>query len=173
MHPSTIQEGRVAKAGRALDHALPTVPLESVSVTDRPLSHGEPAKPLLGVLPLARWIPMDLHAMADYANGVLAGSGALITRDPAARTASLVLAVAVTGVSAITDYRLSIAKVVPIEAHEAIDHLWGIAAIAAPFVFGYWKRSPRVAMTHVIVGAGTILASLFTDYRAFSRRRQI
>jgi hypothetical protein len=42
-----------------------------------------------------------------------------------------------------TDYRLSVAKVIPIEAHEVIDHAWGLAAIAAPFVLGYWK--PRRA----------------------------
>jgi hypothetical protein len=70
-----------------------------------------------------------------------------------------------------TDYRLSIVKVIPIKAHEASDYLWGAAAIAAPFALGYWKRAPHVAMMHIVAGAGTILASMVTDYRSAKRRR--
>jgi len=138
---------------------------------ERSLSQGAPSKPLFGALPLARLIPQDVHSVMDYANGLVTGSGAFLTDDPAAKIASIALAAAGIGVSAITDYRLSAAKLIPIEQHEAIDHLWGLAAIAAPFVFGYWKRSPRVALMHVMAGAGTILSSLFTDYRSYNRGR--
>ena len=139
--------------------------------TKRALSKGALSRPLFGVLPLARLIPQDVHSVMDYANGLAAGSGALMTDDPAARIASIALGAAVTGVSAITDHRLSAAKLLPIEQHEVADHLWGLAAIAAPFVFGYWKRAPRVALMHVIAGAGTIVASLLTDYRSYKRGR--
>ncbi|MBA3820771.1 MAG: hypothetical protein H0X17_17905 [Deltaproteobacteria bacterium] len=154
------------------DNALP--PLERIEVEhtrhDRALSHGEPSTPILG-LPLARLIPQDVHAVMDYAHGLLAASCAIVADDPRAKIASLVLAGSVIGVSAITDYRLSVAKVVPIEAHEVIDHVWGVAAIAAPFVLGYYKTEPKIAMMHVIAGAGNILGSLVTDYRAYTRRR--
>jgi hypothetical protein len=133
---------------------------------DRPLSHGTPSEPILGRLPLARWIPMDVHSVMDYANGLVVGSGAMMTDCPRARTASAVLAASGMLVSGMTDYRLSAVKLIPIETHETIDHLWGLAAIAAPFVFGYWKTAPRVALTHVIAGIGNIAASLVTDYRA-------
>jgi hypothetical protein len=83
-----------------------------------------------------------------------------------------VLGTAGLGVSAVTDYRLSAAKLVPIEAHEVIDHAWGLAAIAAPFVLGYWKTAPKVAMAHVVAGVGNCIASLVTDYRAYTRRSQ-
>jgi hypothetical protein len=95
-----------------------------------------------------------------------------MTDDPRARAASLILGCADVMTSAMTDYRLSVAKVIPIETHEAIDHLWGIAAISAPFVLGYWKTSPRVALTHVIAGVGNILASLVTDYRSYRGRNE-
>ena len=39
-------------------------------------------------------------------------------------------------------------------------------AIAAPFVLGYYKKDPAIAAIHVMLGASTILVSLFTDYRA-------
>jgi hypothetical protein len=140
---------------------------------DRTLSHGEPARPLLRVLPIKRWIPQDVHSMMDYADGLTVASGALMAEcSDTARIASIALGASVIGVSLMTDYRLSAAKVIPIRTHEAVDYLWGAACIAAPFVLGYWKKSPATAMTHVMVGAGTILASLFTDYRSYKQQRE-
>lgn len=137
---------------------------------DRTLSVGEPAEPLLKVLPIKRWIPQDVHSIMDYAGGLTVASGYFLPenkRDDAACWASIGLAAGVIGVSLLTDYRLSVAKVIPIRAHESADYLWGAACIALPFALGYWKKSPRVAWTHVAVGAATILASLFTDYRSY------
>lgn len=70
------------------------------------------------------------------------------------------------GVALLTDYRLSLKKLIPIEVHEAIDYVWSLGVIAAPFVFGFAKRSRWVTLVHVLVGASTIVGSLFTDYRA-------
>ena len=138
---------------------------------DRTLSHGEPAEPLLGVLPLKRWIPQDVHSMGDYISGITALTGYLTGDDEAACYASLGLGASLIGVSLMTDYRLSVAKVIPIRTHEALDYLWGASCIAAPFLLGYWKKSPIAAMTHVIVGATTILESMFTDYRSYKQQR--
>lgn len=138
----------------------------------RALSNGAPSKPLAkGLLPLARVIPQDVHSVMDYADGVNCSAGAFLSDDPRARIASIFLGASVLGVSALTDYRLSVAKVIPVEGHEVLDYAWGAMAIAAPFVLGYWKKSPRVAMMHIMSGAGQILASLFTDYRSAKRRR--
>lgn len=138
---------------------------------DRTLSHGVAGRLLLGALPLTRLIPQDVHSMMDYANGAATGAGYLLTTDPAARIASIALGASIASISAMTDYRLSIANVIPIKGHETADYLWGAAAIVAPFALGYWKRAPHVAMMHVVAGAGTILASLLTDYRSAKRRR--
>lgn len=146
------------------------IPLFDV-VEDRPLSHGLPARTLLGGLPLARLIPQDVHSVMDYMNGLATAAGVLLhDNDPAAMAASMILGGSVIGVSLMTDYRLSIAKVIPIELHEKIDYAWGAMAIAAPFVLGYWKTSPTVGLMHVISGVGTILGSMFTDYRAWRGR---
>jgi hypothetical protein len=140
---------------------------------ERTLSRGEPARPLLRVLPLKRWIPQDVHSVMDYTDGLTVASGALMADcSPTARMASMALGASVIGVSLLTDYRLSAAKVIPIRTHEALDYLWGASCIAAPFVLGYWKKSPATAMTHVAVGVGTILASLFTDYRSYKQQRE-
>jgi len=151
--------------------AYSRTPVAERHAGDRTLSHGALSKPLFGSLPLARWIPMDVHSILDYSNGGIAATGAVLAKDPRARAACVFLAASVTGLSLLTDYRLSVAKVVPIEVHEASDHVWGLSAIALPFVLGYWKTEPKIAMSHVVAGVGTILASLVTDYRSWKRRR--
>jgi hypothetical protein len=122
--------------------------------------------PLLGVLPLARVVPQDVHTLIDLRNAIGGFVTTFIARDDAARFASAALGGSILGVSMLTDCRLSVAKVIPIEAHEAFDYVWGAAAIAAPFVFGYWKKQRRLAMAHVMLGVTTLVVSLFTDYRA-------
>jgi len=139
---------------------------------ERTLSHGEPSEPLLKVFPIKRWIPQDVHSVMDYVDGLTVATGALTADDdPVAMWASIALGASVIGVSAISDYRLSLAKVIPIRAHEALDYAWGVSCIAAPFALGYWKSSPRTAITHIAVGAGAVLASLFTDYRSYKAER--
>lgn len=138
-------------------------------VAQRTLSKGEPAPKLLGVLPIARLIPQDIHSVMDYADGLTVASGALLDDHPAALSASIALGASAVLTALMTDYRLSAMKLIPIRTHEVIDHVWGLSCIAAPFVLGYWKKSPRVAMTHVMTGAMTILASLFTDYRSYKK----
>jgi hypothetical protein len=126
---------------------------------------GVPARPLFGVLPIKRFVPQDIHSLLDYANAFTVAGVALGAKSPAC-TAGWALGLSVAGVSLLTDYRLSARKLIPIEVHESIDYVWGLAAIAAPFVFGYARRSPLSAIVHIAVGVSTIIGSLFTDYRA-------
>ncbi len=129
-------------------------------------SEGVPAEPVLGVLPIRRAIPQDVHSLLDYSNGILVAWAGLTSRKRKARVAGTVLGATIVSVSLLTDYRLSVAKLIPIEVHEALDYVWSASVIAAPFAFGYSKRAPLTTFAHVITGAATILGSLFTDYRA-------
>jgi hypothetical protein len=141
---------------------------------DRTLSHGIPAPMLFRVLPLTRWIPQDVHSGLDYASGLAAASGFFFAKDDdAACWSSIALGASMVGVSMLTDYRLSVAKVIPIRAHEALDHVFGIACIALPFALGYYKTSPRLAITHIAIGVSSILVSLFTDYRSVKRQNGV
>jgi hypothetical protein len=130
------------------------------------ISEGRPSRALFGVLPVRRIVPQDMHSLADYANGVRVMTAGLLTHERDARVASLALGLSIINVSSLTDYRLGLFRLIPIEAHEAIDYLWGASAIAAPFVLGYRKRAPVTATLHIIIGAAHLLTSLFTDYRA-------
>lgn len=125
-----------------------------------------PSKPLLGALPLARVVPQDVHSVLDYLSGAALMVSAKVARTPRARAVGMTLAAADTGVSMLTDYRLSVAKLIPIEVHEVADHMTGLSCVAAPFVLGYARKDPVAAAIQVATGLGMIVASLFTDYRA-------
>lgn len=129
-----------------------------------------PSKPLLGVLPLARVIPMDLHSVADY---LCAGSYALsarLARTRRGRFVGIALGASVGGASLATDYRLSLVKAIPIEVHEVLDHVSGLSAISMPFLLGYAKRDPLASFVQIATGLVACVASLFTDYRASKGR---
>jgi hypothetical protein len=132
---------------------------------DKSAAAGILSRPLLGRLPVRRWIPQDVHSLIDYKGGTASALAGLLSDDPVAKAAGLALGSSVIGVSLLTDYRMSLTKLIPIEAHEIADYAYGAAAILAPFVLGYAKRSPVAAAIHVMVGLSTILASLVTDYR--------
>ena len=107
-----------------------------------------------------------MHSVMDYGAAGVVLACALSDRSGKARAASLLIGASGLVASLLTDYRLSLKKLIPIETHEVIDYAFGITAVSAPFVLGYHRRAPRVAFTHVMAGLGTILAALVTDYRA-------
>jgi hypothetical protein len=130
-----------------------------------------PSKPLLGrggwpALPLARIVPQDVHSVLDYVHAAGFFASARLARTGRARAVGMALGLVMGGASAITDYRLSAAKVLPIELHETLDYAGGLTAIAAPFLLGYVKNDPIAALLHIGLGIGTVVTSLFTDYRA-------
>ncbi|MFP2932468.1 hypothetical protein ACLESO_46440 [Pyxidicoccus sp. 3LG] len=132
---------------------------------DKSAAAGILSRPLFGRLPLRRWIPQEVHSLLDYKGGAATVAAGIASGDPVAKAAGLALGSSVIGVSLLTDYRLSLTKLIPIEAHEIADYVYGAAAILAPFVLGYARRSPVAAAIHVLVGVSTIAASLVTDYR--------
>lgn len=130
-----------------------------------------PSKPLLGgggwpALPIRRVVPQDVHSVLDYVHAAGFFASAKLARTGRARAVGVALGVGMGGTSAITDCRLSAAKLLPIELHETLDYAGGLTAIAAPFLLGYVKKDPLAALIHIGLGIGTVVTSLFTDYRA-------
>lgn len=125
-----------------------------------------PSKPVFGVLPLARVIPQDVHSALDYVHAAGFFASAKLARTSRGRAVGVLLGAGLGGASLVSDYRLSAAKVLPIELHEKLDYAGGFAAIVAPFVLGYVKKDPLAAMIHIGLGVGTVVTSLITDYRA-------
>jgi hypothetical protein len=125
-----------------------------------------PARKLFKILPVARVIPQDVHSVMDYVSAAGCMSAAFFADKASAKVAAFGMGGTYAVTSALTDYRLSVAKVLPIEVHEVLDYVNGIGQIAAPFALGYWKKDRISSLIHIVGGATLILLSMFTDYRA-------
>jgi hypothetical protein len=113
-----------------------------------------------------RPIDSTLHGATDYTVGALlmtvfptlAGIGG--TRS--ARQIRAAGAIHV-GYSTITDYPLGLVKLLPYQAHLAIDALGAIALAAVPFVTGQWKKGRGQWLPHVALGVFELGALALTD----------
>lgn len=61
-------------------------------------------------------------------------------------------------------------QVIPTRVHGMLDYLIGALLIAAPWLFGF-DRGGAETWVPVVLGAGVILYSLFTDYELGAVRR--
>jgi len=155
--PASPRESLSSSVHRTLHHLI-----------DRSNAAGVLSRPLPGGLPLRRWVPQGVHSVTELAVGAaLAVAGGLSEEGPA-RRAGLALGLGLAGVTLLTDTRVTLSRLLPIELHELTDYGWGVAAIAAPFVGGYARRAPVTAAVHVLAGAALLLGAFFTDYRCRS-----
>jgi hypothetical protein len=160
-----IRRSDVPRSLRARTNEL-LASAERVSIALWDPSERVPSKPLLGVLPIARVVPQDVHSVLDYVHTAGFFASSRLARTPSGRAMGIALGLGIGGTSMISDYRLSAVKLLPIELHETLDYVGGVTAIAAPFVLGYLKKDPIASLIHIGLGIGTIVTSLFTDYRA-------
>jgi hypothetical protein len=119
-------------------------------------------------LSLAPIIPMNVHAAAEYTGALALIAAPLLFgwRGPAAAV-SVASGAATLGTSLMTDYDLSLAKVIPIQVHAMADYLNGGLLALAPAACGYSGSAP--GRFHMMLGLGIVGMSLLTAYRP-SRR---
>jgi hypothetical protein len=55
-------------------------------------------------------------------------------------------------------------RFVPTAVHGVLDYVSGLGLIASPFIFGFSKMGGIAVVLPVVLGAGLILYSLFTNY---------
>ena len=85
-----------------------------------------------------RPITPTLHGVADYATVMTtAAAPHLFDFSPAATRTCAGLAAGYLGLSALTDYRLSLKDVVPFKMHGVIEAVSGAMLPALPWVFGF------------------------------------
>ncbi|HWZ84739.1 MAG TPA: hypothetical protein VN032_00970 [Thermoanaerobaculia bacterium] len=96
---------------------------------------------------------------------MLLGS-AFVFRSRKARAVGVGLGSTVGGFSLMTDYRMSLFKLIPIEAHEGLDYAFAVASLAAPFALGYAKKDRAATWFGVGAGLGSLVVAMLTDYRA-------
>jgi hypothetical protein len=112
--------------------------------------------------------PVDatLHGVVDYSAGallttvfpLLAGiEGTRAARQ--IRTAGAIHA----GYSTITKYPLGVVKLLPYQAHLALDALGAVALAATPFVTGQYKRGRSQWLPHVALSLFELSSLAITD----------
>jgi hypothetical protein len=113
-----------------------------------------------------RPIDSTLHGVTDYSVGAF-----LLTAFPKLadiegtrsarqiRTAAAIHA----GYSTITDYPLGIVKILPFQAHLAIDAVGALALAATPFVTGQYKEGPKQWVPHVALCLFELASLAMTD----------
>jgi hypothetical protein len=66
--------------------------------------------------------------------------------------------------SLLTNHEFSIAKIIPMRAHLAIDSVASIMLAASPFLFGFSDDPANVWLPHVVFGLGYLIISLLTEH---------
>ncbi|HUR76848.1 MAG TPA: hypothetical protein VMZ22_02795 [Acidimicrobiales bacterium] len=115
---------------------------------------------------LVRLLPAWLHAIADYAVGVLLIVAALAVGGTGLAVATgVIVGAVVLVVSMATKYPLGVVKVLPFTVHSAGDYLAAALLFVAPFALGFSDTDG--GLTALYIGAGIAVAgvSLITNYQ--------
>lgn len=117
-----------------------------------------------------RFLPTAVHGIIDYAAALLLIALPWILDWPdSARWVMTILGVGVVAYSLITDYEQSVAKILPMSAHLALDALGGLVLIATPFVAGIDDNTVVTIM--VLLGVFEIGAAMVTKTRPNTAER--
>ena len=112
---------------------------------------------------LASIIPTRVHGIIDYVVGILLIAAPWLFGFAHIRAAMLVPVILGAGTilySLLTDYELSLARLIPMPAHLGIDLVAGIVLLASPWLFGF---SGQITWPHVTVGIMEIMVVLISS----------
>lgn len=113
-----------------------------------------------------RFLPTRIHGMMDYLIGLLLIAAPWVlgfANGGAEQWVPVILGAGVILYSLITDYELSIARIIPMPVHLGLDVMGGALLAVSPWLFGF---SETVWVPHVVVGILEIGAGLVTHTRA-------
>jgi hypothetical protein len=109
-----------------------------------------------------RFIPTRIHGIADYLTGLLLIVAPFLfgfADGSAAQWVPMIVGGGILIMSLLTDYELSLARLIPMPVHLGIDGAGGLLLLASPWLFGF---ADRVLWPHVIIGVLEIGAALMT-----------
>ena len=109
-----------------------------------------------------RFIPTRIHAVVDYVTGLLLIVAPFVFRfadGGAAQWVPMLLGTAIIIMSLMTDYELSMSRMIPMPAHLMVDAAGGLLLLGSPWIFGF---ADRVFWPHVIIGLFEIGTAIMT-----------
>ncbi len=112
-----------------------------------------------------RFLSTRVHGIIDYATGALLIVAPWLfgfADGTAAQWVPMVIGAGILVMSLITDYELSLTRIVPMGAHLAVDGLGGALLAVSPWLFGF---ADRTYWPHLIIGIAEIGGSLVTRTR--------
>ncbi len=123
-----------------------------------------------------RVIPTTVHGVIDYLTAVT-----LLVAPKLWKLEEVTLSGAtfrlfggtLTATSLLTDYELSLANVIPMRTHLALDAASGATLAASPFVLGFVRSGLRYWLPHVLIGASEILTAAMTKPERLSKRSRL
>ena len=122
---------------------------------------------------LIDFLPAWLHAIADYAVGILLIVVALAVGGTSGAVATgVVVGAVVLVVSMLTRYPLGLVKVLPFTVHSAGDYLAAALLIIAPFALHFSHSDGGLTVAYIVGGIAVLGVSLITNYQ-YSDNRQL
>jgi hypothetical protein len=117
-----------------------------------------------------RFIPTNVHGIADYVIGLLLVAAPWLLGFYAGGAESLVpivLGIGVIGYSIFTDYEAGAIRTIPMRTHLGLDVAIGLLLALSPWLFGF---APIIVWPHVLVGILVIVAGATTETEPVSGR---
>ena len=111
------------------------------------------------------------HGFLDYGVGLVLIVAPYLfgfANGGAAQWVPMMIGIAIIGISLVTDYELSVAKLVPMPVHLAADIGTGVLLLVSPWLFGF---ADRVFWPHVIVGLIEVGTAAMTERHPRSAAR--
>ena len=107
-----------------------------------------------------------IHGMIDYTTSAAVAAAPAVMKMPKPATALFeTLAATYTGISAFTDYPLSLKRTIPFKAHGAAELVSAIALPAMPWVLGF-SRNRAARNLCFGLAAMTLVVAALTDWDA-------
>lgn len=107
-------------------------------------------------------IPTRIHGMLDYLSAVLLILAPFVlgfADGGPAQWVPIVIGAATIVVSALTDYEVSLARLIPMPVHLMLDVAMGVLLLASPWLFGF---ADVIWWPHVLFGAIYIVVPILT-----------
>ena len=111
---------------------------------------------------MVRFIPTRLHGALDYIIGLILIIAPFMfgfADGSAAQWVPIILGIGVIGYSLVTDYEFSVARLIPMPMHLALDAGGGLLLALSPWLFGF---ANFVMWPHLIIGVLEIGTALMT-----------
>lgn len=111
-------------------------------------------------------IPTNIHGVIDYLTGVALLAAPYLfgfADGTAAQWVPTIIGLLIIGQSLMTQYELSLAKIIPMPTHLMLDAGTGVLLAASPWLFGF---ADRVYLPHLIVGLMELAVVALSENRS-------